>query len=100
VALAGLLLEQFHQPGRVSLHVTAVWLDVVDEPMLLALGLIALVIATLKNVASYREDEFRAVGSSKTMWIILVFMLGWISPVFYFATVHRRLQDGRRQPLT
>jgi ABC-type polysaccharide/polyol phosphate export permease len=69
-------------------------------PMLLALGLIALVIATLKYVASYREDEFRAVGSSKTMWIILVFVLGWITPVFYFATVHRRLQDGRRQPLT
>jgi biotin transporter BioY len=66
-------------------------------PMLLVFGLIALVIATLINIANYREDEFRAVGSSKTMWIILVFILGWITPIFYFATVHRRLQQRRRQ---
>ena len=31
-------------------------------PILLVFGLIALVIATLRNVANYREDEFRAVG--------------------------------------
>lgn len=66
-------------------------------PMLLVFGLIALVIATLKNISDYREDEFRAVGSSKTMWIILVFVLGWITPILYFATVHRRLQERRRQ---
>lgn len=59
-------------------------------------GLLAFWIATIVTIAKYREDEFRAVRSSKTTWLVLVCLVAWVAPIFY-ATVHRRLRRHRAE---
>jgi neutral amino acid transport system ATP-binding protein len=56
----------------------------------------------LVDVFTRRTDEFDSVGSDRTVWRVVVILLGWIAAAFYLfgpvRRMHKRLAEARRNP--
>lgn len=79
------------------MHLTQQTDDVAAWPfqLLYALLIFGPWIYALVHVVRHDEAEFRQVGSSKTLWIVLLILATIFAAVPYLLTVHRRLNRLR-----
>jgi Protein of unknown function (DUF2510)/Phospholipase_D-nuclease N-terminal len=69
---------------------------------LLALSVLAAIGVTIfavVDVARRSDREFKAVGSEKTMWLVLVLLAGIPAAIAYLAAVRPRLEGAPPVPL-
>ncbi len=54
---------------------------------------------TLYDAGSHPEETWRAVGESKPLWFLAIFVLQFFGTVFYLLWVRPKLMEQERQRL-
>ena len=68
--------------------------------LLIALGSAAIWVWGLIDAATRPDWHFQRTGSSKTLWIVLIVVLGVVGSAIYLLAVRPKLVDPRAQAMT
>ena len=73
-----------------TVHAAPAWVSV-----LWLLLLVGVWVAGLRAVTRYSEEEYRAVGASKSAWLIAAWVLGGLGGLIWLLGPRRRLKANR-----
>lgn len=62
--------------------------------MVLAVGGMAIWIVALIECVRFPDPVYRAAGSEKVTWILVIALLGWIGAIIYWFVIRSRLRDA------